>query len=105
MNKYAGWIIFGTLVFYLLSVRLPFLLILPAFLAWLVPVVMWRFLGKSSRRQTMWLLIVGLAAIFYSAGQGIYLGWQQIFAANLPLLAMFVAVSFLTLTSSVIENP
>ncbi|MBM9603750.1 hypothetical protein [Desulfopila inferna] len=105
MSKYAGWIIFGTLVFFLLSVKLPFLLILPTISAWLVPVVMWQFLGKSSRKQTLWLLIIGLAALFFSAGQGIYLGWRQIFAANLPLLAMFVAVSFLTLTSSVTEGP
>ncbi|MFN2356083.1 MAG: hypothetical protein ABR512_16415, partial [Desulfopila sp.] len=52
MKKNAGWIVFGTLIFYLLSVVLPPLLILPVLLAWLVPLVMWPLLGKNSRQQT-----------------------------------------------------
>lgn len=105
MKKNAGWIVFGTLIFYLLSVVLPPLLILPVLLAWLVPLVMWPLLGKNSRQQTLWLLIIGLVAISFAAWHDVYLGWKQIFAANLPVLAMFVAISFLSLTSSAAEDP
>ncbi len=105
MRNYIGWIIVSTLIFYLSSVEIPSLLILPAFLAWLVPVLMWQSLGSSARKQTLSLLITGCLALFFSAGQGVFLGWKQIFAVNLPLLAMFVAVSFLTLTNRNIEDP
>jgi hypothetical protein len=105
MRKYIGWIIVGTLVFYLLSVFVPNALAVSTLLAWLVPLLMWHTLGKTSFNQALLLLFTGFIAIFFSASQGVFLGWKQIFAANLPLLAMFVAVSFLTLTNRGIEDP
>ena len=105
MGKYNGWIIVGTLVFYLLSVCLPSVLVLPTILAWLTPILMWRSLGRSALRQALLLFFAGLLAILFSASQGVFLGLKQIFTANLPLLAMFVAVSLLSLTNRAIEDP
>ncbi len=105
MRKYTGWVILSTLVFYLLSVLVPFLLTVPTLLAWLVPLLMWRVLGKNACNQALLLLLTGFLAIIFSATQGVFLGWKQIFATNLPLLAMFGAVSFLTLINPGIEDP
>lgn len=99
MRTYTGWIILGTFALYLLSVPLPFLKIVPTILAWLVPALMWRVLGKSSRNQALFLWSVGFLFILFSASKNIFLGWEEIFFKNIPLLAMFVAVSFLTLTN------
>lgn len=104
MTKYIGWIIVGTLVLYLMSIPAPFILALPTLLAWLVPVLMWPTLGKGARNQALLLLITGCILVAFAAFQGVFLGWQKILAANLPLLAMFVAVSFLALTNTGIED-
>lgn len=98
--------IVGTLVFYLVSILVPFtsMLIVSTLLAWLVPLLNWRTLGKRAVQQTLLLLLTGFMAIFFSASQGVFLGLKQIFAANLPLLAMFVAVAFLTLTNQGLES-
>lgn len=104
MQKYIGWIIVGTLVLYLISIPVPFILALSTLLAWLVPVLMWPTLGKGARSQALLLLITGGFLVVFAAFQGVFLGWQKILAANLPLLAMFVAVSFLALTNTDIEG-
>ncbi len=96
--------IVGTFVCYLLSVLIPFMLVVPTLLAWLVPILKWRSLGKRAVQQTLLLLAIGFMAIVFSAGQGVFLGWKQIFAPNLPLLAMFVAVAFLALTNHGLED-
>lgn len=103
--KYSGLIIVGTLAFYLLSVFAPVLLIVSTLLAWLVPLLTWRTLGKSAIRQASLLLLIGCAALSFSASRGNLLDWKQILDGNLPLLAMFVAVAFLSLTNKVLEDP
>jgi hypothetical protein len=105
MIKYSGLIIVGTLVFYLLSVLAPFLLIVPTLLAWLVSLLTWRTLSKNATRQASLLMLIGFIAIFFSAGRGIFLDWKQILTGNLPLLAMFIAVAFLSLTNRGLEDP
>ncbi|MGW8193002.1 MAG: hypothetical protein ACWGOX_01940 [Desulforhopalus sp.] len=105
MKKYNGVMAVGTLVFYLLSILLPPVKIVAILLAWMVPVLMWRSLGRSSLQQALTLLLIGFAAIIFSASQGVFLGWERIFSVNLPLLAMFVAVAFLSLTNPDLENP
>ncbi|TKB10746.1 hypothetical protein [Desulforhopalus sp. IMCC35007] len=105
MKKYTGAMIVATLVSYLISEFYPSLRIVTATLAWAVPLLMWRSLGKSALQQALLLLSIGFIAVLFSASKGVYLGWQQIFAVNLPLLAMFVAVAFLTLTNHAIEDP
>ncbi|OEU81446.1 MAG: hypothetical protein BA873_03005 [Desulfobulbaceae bacterium C00003063] len=75
MRKYTGWVILSTLVFYLLSVLVPFLLTVPTLLAWLVPLLMWRVLGKNACNQALLLLLTGFLAIIFSATQGVFLGF------------------------------
>ncbi len=104
MGKYTGWAILGSLVFYLLSVLFPMLLPLPALLAWLVPLLMYRTIGRGARNQALLLLFIGFAGIIFAASQGVFLGWKQIFVSNLPILAMFVAISFLSLTNRDIDH-
>ena len=104
MKKYIGWIILGTLALYLLSIPFPFVWPLDTLFAWLVPLVMWTSLGKSARNQTLLLLAIGSILLVFSAWRGVFTGWQQIFAPNLPVLGMFVAVSFLGLTNTGMED-
>lgn len=104
MKRYNGWMIVGTYIFYLLSVQVPSLKAVPTLLAWSVPILMWRTLGKGGIQQALSILSVGLGAIIFSATQGVFLGLKEIFAVNLPLLAMFVAVSFLSLANRDIED-
>jgi len=105
MKYYTGYMIVATLVSYLLSVIFPPVLILTTILAWLVPILLWRSLGKSALQQAFVLLFLGFSALLFSAGKGVFLGWGQVFSVNLPLLAMFVAVAFLTLTNQTSEDP
>ncbi len=104
MKKYIGWIIVGTLALYLLSIPVSVVLAVPTLLSWLVPLLMWRSLGNSARNQTLLLIGIGSILLFFSAHQGVFPGWKQILATNLPLLAMFVAVSFLGMTNTGIED-
>lgn len=104
MKKYIGWIIFGTFVLYLISIPVPCILGLPTLLGWVVPALMWPASGKGARNQALLLLITGGILIAFATFQGVFLGWQTIFTTNLPLLAMFVAVSFLALTNTGIEG-
>lgn len=104
MKEYIGWIFVGTLVIYLLSLLVPVLQVLPTLLGWLVPFLMWSTLGKGERKQAILLILIGCVIHLFSAWKGVFLGWQQIFAVNLPLLGMFVAVSFLALTNTGIED-
>lgn len=104
MKAYTGWIIFGTLIVYLLSIPVPVLLTVSTLSAWSVPFIQWRTLGIGPRNQVLFLVITGLVLLFLSACKGVPLKWDNIFCANIPLLAMFVAVSFLGLTNSDIDG-
>ncbi|SDP30260.1 hypothetical protein SAMN05660330_02357 [Desulforhopalus singaporensis] len=101
MKKYIGWIVFGTLFFYLLSVAMPFFLPVATVLAWLCPFLTRENLTGNALAQALVLLLAGAGAILFSASHGVFLGWGRIFSINVPLLAMFVAVSFLCLTNPV----
>lgn len=105
MKNYTGYMIVATLVSYLISVVFPPALILTTLLAWLVPILMWSSLGKSALQQAFVLLGLGFSAIVFSAAKGVFLGFGQVFSVNIPLLAMFVAVAFLTLTNKTNEDP
>lgn len=105
MIRYSGWVIFGTLLFFLLGSFSSNFYVPASILAWLVPILMWKTLGGNARKQALALLFGGTFAIIFSGFNGVFLGWDQIFSTNLPLLAMFVAVAFLTLTNSGVEDP
>jgi hypothetical protein len=100
MKKFTGWLIVGTLVSYLLCVFVsPVILVLPTLLAWVILFLRWTDLRKSARNQAGILLLLGLFTLLFSASKGVFLGFSQVLSVNVPLLAMFVAVSFLTLTT------
>ena len=99
MKKYTGVFVLGTLFLYLASRSLPALAIPASVLAWLVVILQWTSFGKSQVNQAILLLALGVFAILFAAFHGVVPGLQQIFMVNLPLLAMFVAVSFLSLTN------
>ncbi len=104
LKKYTGWFVLGTLIFYLLSVTQSISVLLPTLLAWVANIAMWHTLAPSAKRQVSWLMGVGIAALLFAGSKGIWMSWQQVFAVNLPMLAMFVAVSFLDLTNTTDEN-
>ncbi|MBJ7538662.1 hypothetical protein [Marinomonas transparens] len=98
IQKHVGWFVLGTLVFYLLSFAQWAPLWLPTLFAWGANIVMWQALPKGARRQVSILMGIGIAALIFAASKGVWMTWQQVLAVNIPLLAMFVAVSFLDLT-------
>ena len=104
MKNYTGYMIVAMLISFLISVKFPPVLILTTILAWLVPILMWRSLGKGALQQAFVLLFLGFSAILFSAGKGVFLGYGQVFSGNIPVLAMFVAVAFLTLTNQTNED-
>ena len=104
LKKYAGWFVLGTLIFYLLSVTQFISVLIPTLLAWFANMAMWHTLAPSAKRQVSWLMGIGVAALLFAGTQGVWMSWQHIFSVNLPMLAMFVAVSFLDLTSSKDES-
>lgn len=99
IRKHNGWVILGTLIFYLASIPVPELFPAAVLAAWLVPVLNWPDLGKSARRQALILALAGAAGLSFGAVKGILLPWRDMLAMNIPLLAMFVAVSFLALAT------
>lgn len=104
LKKYAGWFVLGTLIFYLFSVTQFISVLIPTLLAWFANTAMWHTLAPSAKRQVSWLMGIGVAALLFAGTQGVWMSWEQVFAVNLPMLAMFVAVSFLDLTSSKDES-
>lgn len=106
LRKYAGWLGISTLLCYLLSVVGWLPLWLPTLLVWCANVAMWKGLPRGTKNQVGLLILIGTVALVFAALQGVWMSWQQIFAVNLPMLSMFVAVSFLDLTSTVdSDNP
>ncbi|WP_458776906.1 hypothetical protein [Desulforhopalus sp. 52FAK] len=93
-----------TLVSYLLSVLYPAIGVLTTICAWTVPVLMWQSLGRSALQQVLVLLAIGVMTLSFAYGKGYFPGWTQVLSTNLPLLAMFVAVAFLTLTNKSVED-
>ncbi|AJQ96959.1 hypothetical protein [Gynuella sunshinyii] len=99
MKKYTGWIVLSTLILYLMSVAGWIPLWAPTLAAWSSNALMWRLIAKNGQRQSLVLMVAGGAALLFAGSQGLWLPWPQIFAVNLPLLGMFVAVSFLALAN------
>lgn len=104
MKNYSGWLILGTLLFYLGGLAVSELQIPGAILAWLVVLVRWQDFGRSQKNQAVPLFLIGVAALLFSLSHGIFPGVRQIFMVNLPMLAMFAAVAFLSLTAPVIQE-
>ncbi|MFM2484368.1 transporter permease [Celerinatantimonas yamalensis] len=95
----AGWLILSTAVFYLCHSFFPSAALLSALCAWSAVIMCWPTLSKSSHQQSGLLLGSGLLMLIWGAMHGASLAIFQAVTRNLPLLAMFVAVSFLSLTN------
>lgn len=104
LRRYTGWFLLIVLLLYYVSILSNLLSIVVAILAWLVVILEWSRLPANSRKQTYFLLAVGIGALLFSARQGVFLGWQKIMTQNLPLLPMFIAVSFLALTNPAVQD-
>ncbi len=104
MQRYTGWLILFTLLFFLVSRLNSSFFIGVAMLAWLVVIMEWNRLSAGSRNQAYFLLAVGIPALLFSAWHGIFLGWHKILTQNLQLLPMFIAVSFLALANPAAQD-
>ena len=104
LKKHTGWFVLSTLLLYLLSTTQLISVLLPTTIAWAANIAMWHTLAPSAKRQIIWLMTIGIATLLFAGSQGTWMTWQQIFAVNVPMLAMFVAVSFLDLTNKADKN-
>ena len=100
LRKHTGLLVLTTLVLYLFSLIFNSVFVISVISAWLANLAMWNSLNRGAKRQSSWLFLIGISCLLFAASRDVLLGWQQIFAVNLPMLAMFVAVSFLDLTNN-----
>ncbi|GGF85537.1 hypothetical protein [Alteromonas lipolytica] len=100
-THYAGWLATFTLLTYLLSVAGLIPAQIATVLAWITLGAMVTSVKKSALRQSGILFGLGVCGLFFGYLQGAEVNWQSVFAANVPLLTMFVAISFLSLTNPV----
>lgn len=84
----------------LLAVLSPFIaipLIWPALLLWLALLFSWNNLVKSTKKQAILLLSVGISGMSWGAIQGAEIPLIKALSSNTNILAMLMAVSFLSL--------
>lgn len=98
-SQWAGWCVLLTGVLYLVALGAGFNLLWPAAISWLSVLLCWNRLSSSARKQSLILLLTGCLLLGWSAWRGVHLDLAQAVSRNLPLLTMFVAVSFLALTN------
>ncbi|CAG9000729.1 MAG: hypothetical protein CENE_02732 [Candidatus Celerinatantimonas neptuna] len=103
-NRFAGWLILLTAIFFLLA-KFSILSVLWGIVAaWGAVIFCWPVLSRSSHRQSGALLTLGVIMLGWGALKGTDIDYVQAISRNLPLLTMFVAVSFLSLTNPVHED-
>lgn len=95
----VGWLIALSAVGYLLTLATSASSLIPALPAWAAVIFGWSMIGRSAKQQSAILLILGLFLIIWAQLTGTPPAWQKSLIRNLPLLTMFVAVSFLALSS------
>ncbi len=94
-----GYSIALCMLSYLLMLAIGLPLIIPALAAWVAVILSLPGMGRSARKQALVLLGAGAAMIGWALGLGTHIRWAMALGSNLPLLAMFTAVSFLSLTN------
>lgn len=72
---------------------------LPTVTAWSAFAMVWSGLNNNARLQAIGLSVIGLSTLLYAYQSNVDIAWRDLFATNIPLLAMFVAISFLSLTA------
>ncbi|MCH1920917.1 hypothetical protein L9G15_15945 [Shewanella sp. A3A] len=103
-TRIAGWLVCGTAASYLLAIALNISLFIPTIIAWLAVAFCWPSLGKSAHKQAAILFGCGVIMLLWGAIKQVELGLFDAVSRNLPLLTMFVAVSFLALTNPEAED-
>lgn len=99
MQRLNGWLVLLTLLLYLGGIQITSLHIAATLVAWLVVILQWKNFSRSMKNQATILFGAGVAILTFSFSQGVTIQIENIFMVNLPLLAMFAAVSFLSLTT------
>lgn len=99
VDRYAGWLACLTLLTYLLSVTGLLHADFATVLAWLTLAAMIPAIKTSARKQSLVLFFLGAIGLLAGYLSGIDIAWRSVFAANVPLLTMFVAITFLSLTN------
>lgn len=100
LQRIAGWLAVTMLLSHLLAVGGLLSSHFVTGLAWFALIAMWPALKASARRQSSLLFILGLGGLLVSRFSGMPVDWVAVFAKNVPLLSMFVAISFLALTNT-----
>lgn len=98
-HQLAGWLVLATAVLYILSLAFEFSAYIPGAAAWLAVGFCWSVLSRSARQQSVILFSLGVLMLLWSVTQGSEPSLRDALTRNLPLLTMFVAVSFLALTN------
>lgn len=98
-NKAAGWLILLTAIFYLCASFLPLGSLWAGLCAWSAVVMCWPALTRSSKQQSSILFGIGVLLLIWAQLVGGPVILKEAATRNLPLLTMFVAVSFLSLTN------
>lgn len=100
ISRSAGWFAVSMLISQLLSVAGLVNIAFVTLLAWVAMAAMWPTLKSSARKQSLILFILGFAGLLTGVLAGTEINWFKVFAGNVPLLSMFVAISFLSLTNA-----
>ena len=99
-THYAGWLACFTLITYLLSVAGLLPADVATIAAWLTLLPMLPAIKASARKQSVVLFLLGVLGLAIGFWQGAEISWRSVFSANVPLLTMFVAITFLSLTNA-----
>ncbi len=99
LTAIIGYSIASCMLSYLLMLAIGLPLIVPALAAWIAVILSLPGMGRSARKQSLILLGAGVIMISWALGLGTHIRWDMALGGNLPLLAMFSAVSFLSLTN------
>jgi hypothetical protein len=95
----TGYFILFSAISYLLGLAVKLPVAVPALCAWLAVALALPCIGRSARKQTAILFGLGLLMICWAQLQGTAINWDMALGGNLPMLTMFVAVSFLSLAN------
>ena len=95
----TGWLTAASASTFLLTLPMDTLPLLPAILAWGAVWASWKDMGRSAKQQSSVLFLCGSLLVGWALFAGTPMDWEALVGHNMPLLTMFVAVSFLALTN------
>ena len=98
-NEFTGYLIFLSAATFLIGQITPLPYWVPALCAWLVVLISFPTMKSAARKQTLILSGLGVILICWAFIRKTSINWQVACGGNLPLLTMFVAVSFLAMTN------